>query len=99
MKTLKVLVATFALLLSGCSTVSGVVRDKQTSTPISSATVTVMRVSSSTTTDAVGHYQLQGAFVPGDTLMVNAPGYNIYTGSLKTSGPQEIIDIDLVPKK
>ncbi|MCD9523930.1 hypothetical protein GLP14_13985 [Photobacterium carnosum] len=87
------------LFLAGCSSVVGVVRDKTTSTPISSATVTVMRTSSSTTTDAIGHYNLSGMFIPGDTMMVNAPGYNIYTGTLTKGSGQEIIDIDLVSKK
>ena len=80
------------------SSVQGVVRDKETSTPISSATVTVVRTSNSTLTDAVGYYNLTGMFIPGDTLMINAPSYNIYTGTLK-NGSREFIDIDLVPKQ
>lgn len=92
------LIATSLIIIAGCSSVSGVVRDKETSTPISSATVTVVNRSSSTTTDAVGHYKLMGAFLPGDTLMVNAPGYNIYSGSIQSSQDQ-IVDIELVPKK
>jgi len=80
------------------SSVQGVVRDKETSTPISAATVTVVRTSNSTLTDAVGYYNLTGMFIPGDTLMINAPSYNIYTGTLK-NGSREFIDIDLVPKQ
>jgi len=85
-------------ILTGCSSVVGVVRDKNTSTPISSATVTVMRTSTTTTTDAVGHYMLSGAFIPGDTMLINAPGYNIYTGTLRKGQGAEFIDVDLVPK-
>ncbi|WP_372713585.1 carboxypeptidase regulatory-like domain-containing protein [Ilyobacter sp.] len=85
-------------VLTGCSSVQGVVRDKETSTTISAATVTVVRTSNSTLTDAVGHYNLSGLFIPGDTLMINAPSYNIYTGTLKNA-TREFIDVDLVPKK
>lgn len=98
LKSSKLAVVSLFMLATGCSSVSGVVKDSETSTPISSATVTVVRSSTSTTTDAVGHYNLMGAFLPGDTLMVNAPGYNIFTGSLQSSGNQ-IVDIELVPKK
>ncbi|PSW05649.1 carboxypeptidase regulatory-like domain-containing protein [Photobacterium lipolyticum] len=93
------LVGIVLIVLTGCSSVIGVVRDKNTSTPISSATVTVMRTSTTTTTDAVGHYKLAGMFIPGDTMMINAPGYNIYTGTLRNGAGQEFIDVDLVPKK
>lgn len=85
-------------LLTACSSVTGVVRDKETLTPISSATVTIPRVNSSTTTNAVGNYKLMGAFISGDTIMVNAPGYNIYTGTIRNA-QNEIMDIELVPKK
>jgi hypothetical protein len=88
--------ASFLLIsiLAGCASVTGVVRDKPTGTPISSATINVNR--SSTTTDAVGHYKLMGSFVRGDTLMVNAPGYNMYTHTLRDFN--EIVDIELTPK-
>ncbi len=92
------LVGMILMILTGCSSVQGVVRDKETYTPVPSATVTVIRTSNSTVTDAVGHYNLSGMFIPGDTLMINAPGYNIYTGTLK-NGSREFIDVDLVPKK
>ncbi|MFB9934752.1 carboxypeptidase regulatory-like domain-containing protein [Photobacterium aphoticum] len=95
----KIVFASAVLMaLTGCSSVVGVVRDKNTSTPISSATVTVMRTSTSTLTDAVGHYALSGMFIPGDTMMINAPGYNIYTGTLRKGVGTEFIDVDLVPK-
>ncbi|WP_075767165.1 carboxypeptidase regulatory-like domain-containing protein [Photobacterium proteolyticum] len=92
------LAAITLVVLSGCSSVVGVVRDKNTSTPVSSATVTVIRTSTTTTTDAVGHYMLSGMFISGDTIMINAPGYNIYTGTLKSGAGKEFIDVDLVPK-
>lgn len=93
-----IILCSSVLLLSACSSVSGVVRDKETLTPISSATVTVTRNDTSTTTNAVGHYRLSGTFFRGDTLMINAPGYNIYTGTLQ-SAHDEIMDIELTPKK
>jgi chorismate synthase len=82
------------LVLSACSSIQGVVRDKSTGTPIPSAIVNVNQYSDST--DAVGHYEVTGAFAPGYTVMVNAPGYNIYTQTLKST--KEIIDIELTPK-
>ena len=91
------LVGIVLTILTGCSSVQGVVRDKKTSSPVSSAIVTVPRTSSSVMTDAIGHYNLRGMFIPGDTLMINAPGYNIYTGTLKNP-TREFIDVDLVPK-
>jgi hypothetical protein len=56
----------------------------------------VTRTQNSTVTDAVGHYLLTGMFIPGGTLMINAPSYNISTQTLKSS--QNYIDIELVPK-
>lgn len=83
------------LLISACSNMQGVVRDKETGTPIPSAHVKVNR--DSATTDALGHYRLTGAFMPGDTVMINAPGYNIYTRTVKSTN--EIVDIELIEKK
>jgi len=80
-----------ALFLSACSSIQGVVRDKESGTPIPSAHIKINR--STTTTDAIGHYKVVGAFVPGDTMMVNAPGYNIYTQSVKSI--TEVVDIEL----
>jgi hypothetical protein len=90
----KILVALSFLALSACSSVEGVIRDKSTGTPIPSANITIKR--SSTITDAYGHYKLVGPFIPGDTVMVNAPGYNIFTRSITST--KEIVDIDLSPK-
>lgn len=83
-----------ALLLSGCASVKGVVRDKSTGTPIPSAHVTVKAYSA--ITNAVGYYNVTGSFLPGDTMMVNAPGYNIYTRTIKST--TEIVDVDLSAK-
>lgn len=87
-------IALIALLVSACSSVQGVVRDKSTGSPIPSALVKIKENSAST--DALGHYRVNGAFVAGDTMMVNAPGYNIFTQTLRS--PQEIIDVDLAPR-
>ncbi len=84
-----------AFILTACSSVQGVVRDKPTGTPIPSAHINIK--SSSAITNAMGHYRITGPFLPGDTMMVNAPGYNIYTQSLKSQN--DIIDVDLSPKK
>jgi uncharacterized protein YceK len=92
----KIVIGIVLTVLTGCSSVQGVVKDRETSSPISSATVMVTRTQNSTVTDAVGHYSLTGMFIPGDTLMINAPSYNISTQTLKSS--QNYIDIELVPK-
>ncbi len=83
-----------ALFLSACSNLQGVVRDKNTGTPVPSAIVNINQYSA--TTDAMGHYHLTGAFTPGNTFMVNAPGYNIYTQTVKSQN--EIVDVELTPK-
>lgn len=82
-------------LLGGCSSIpiQGVVRDKPTGNPISSASITVGE--DSTSTDAMGSYHLDISDI-NQTMIVNAPGYYIYT---KTVGQETINDIDLVPRK
>ena len=92
MKKISLLIT--ALILSGCSSLQGVVRDKSTGTPIPSAHVTVKQYSA--ITNAIGHYEVRGAFIPGDTIMINAPGYNIYTQTVKST--REIVDVDLTSK-
>lgn len=84
-----------SVILVGCSSVAiqGVVRDKPTGNPISSASVTVG--DSSTVTDAMGSYHLDIDEIH-QTMIVNAPGYYIYT---KTVGQETINDVDLVPRK
>lgn len=84
------------LLVTGCYTVRGVVKDKTTSSPIPSAVVTNTRLNVSSTTNAVGQYKLYGLFLPGDVIMVNAPGYNITTQT--QTSPSQIVDIELQPK-
>ena len=80
---------------AGCSSIpiKGVVRDKPTGNPISSATVTIGE--ETTATDAMGSYHLEISDTT-DAMVVNAPGYYIYT---KTIGEETIHDIDLVPRK
>ena len=94
MKKISTLVGIAALLtvVTACSSIQGVVRDKPTGSPISSATVTIG--ANSTTTDAMGAYHLPMP-EPEEAMVVNAPGYNIYT---KTVGEDKIHDIDLVPR-
>lgn len=90
----KLLVAALVLTVSACAplqSLQGVVRDKDTGSPISSAHVKVNRDTAST--DAMGYYRVSGAFRPGDTIMINAPGYNIYTKSVRSVN--EIADFDL----
>lgn len=82
------------LILSGCgSVVQGVVRDKPTGNPISSASVTVE--DEVAVTNAMGVYELNVSVKPSSTIFVNAPGYYLYTESL---GDQLIHDIELVPR-
>lgn len=80
--------------LTGCSgtLIQGVVRDKPTGNPISSATVTVGEAT--TNTDAMGSYHLDVSD-PTKAMIVNAPGYYIFT---KTVGTDTIHDIELVPR-
>jgi len=80
--------------VAGCSSIpiNGVVRDKPTGNPISSATVTIGE--KTTATDAMGSYHLEISDTK-DAMVVNAPGYFIYT---KTIGEETIHDIDLVPR-
>lgn len=85
--------AALLAVLSGCTTVQGVVRDKPTGNPIPSANVTIKDKSG--TTDAMGAYKVSGSFEPSDTMMINAPGYHIYTKSL---GEKVIHDIELTPR-
>jgi predicted small secreted protein len=87
-------VAVAAVVLAGCSTVQGVVRDRYSGSPIAAAVVTVDNTTAST--NGMGHYSLQGSFLPGDTMMVNAPCYNIYTGTITSTN--EIKDVNLTPK-
>jgi predicted small secreted protein len=88
-------ISILALFLSACSSMQGVVRDKDSGTPIPSAHVKINR--NSATTDALGYYKVTGSFFRGDIMIVNASGYNIYTKTVKKKN--EIVDIDLSKKK
>ncbi|UTW12810.1 carboxypeptidase regulatory-like domain-containing protein [Marinobacterium rhizophilum] len=90
----KVIILCSALILSACSSMQGVVRDKETGTPIPSAHIVINRDSG--TTNALGSYHVTGTFIPGDTMLINAPGYNIYTRTVKSTN--EIVDVDLSKK-
>lgn len=90
----KIFAVFILIIITGCSTVQGVIRDKETGTPVPSAHVVINRDSGST--DALGYYKVTGAFTIGDRMMVNAPGYHIYTRTIKNIN--EIIDIDLTSK-
>ncbi len=97
MRKITTTVALFAMLtlVTGCSSIpiKGVVRDKPTGNPISSATVTIG--DKTTATDAMGSYHLDISDTTA-AMIVNAPGYYIFT---KTIGEETIHDIDLVPRK
>ena len=88
------------LVLGGCSTtIRGVVRDKPTGNPLSAASVAVGEASS--TTNAVGAYSLKARVKPASALIVNAPGYFMYSASVAKTGSEggEIVrDIELVPR-
>lgn len=85
---------------TGCSTtIRGVVRDKPTGNPLSSASVAVGERNA--TTNAGGVYELRARVKPASILMVNAPGYFIYSASVAKRGDEggEIVrDIELVPR-
>jgi len=95
MKILTILSAlALTSLLSACgSTIQGVVRDKPSGNPISSAVVTIE--DESATTNALGVYRIDVSARPSSTISVNAPGYFMYSESL---GEQMIHDIELVPR-
>jgi hypothetical protein len=93
-KTIYLLTLSFTLTLVGCgSVVQGVVRDKMTGNPISSASVSIG--DESTTTNTYGIYELSVSTKPSSTLLINAPSYFMYTESL---GDKLIHDIELVPR-
>ena len=94
MKHITLFALVSALALSGCgSVVQGVVRDKPTGNPISSASVTID--DEVAVTNAMGVYELSVSAKPSSVIYVNAPGYFMYTESL---GDKLIHDIELVPR-
>ena len=83
------------LVLSGCYSIRGVVRDKTTGSPVPSAVVNVEDTSG--ISDAHGRYEVPVSASPGDTIFVNAPGYYIHTQTIQNSD-DDIIDIELTPR-
>jgi hypothetical protein len=82
------------LTMTGCGqVVQGVIRDKPTGNPISSATVTIGE--DSTTSNGMGIYKLDTSVEPSSTLIVNTPGYFMYSESVSNT---LIHDIELVPR-
>ena len=94
--TKKMMLLGLALWLTGCSSVQGVVRDKTTGSPVPSAVVTIGNRSG--TSNATGYYRVSTLGTPGQTVLVDAPGYNIYSETIKPDSP-DIIDIELTPKQ
>lgn len=84
----------------GCGiTIHGVVRDKPTGNPLSSASVAVG--DKNAVTNANGIYTLQVDVSPASVLTVNAPGYFIYSASVakrSDEGDEIVRDVELVPR-
>lgn len=100
-KRLLVLAASclFAVGLGCGTTVRGVVRDKPTGNPLSSATVSIGK--SSATTNAVGAYELKADVEPSSVLLINAPGYFMYSASVgkhRDEGSELVRDVELAPR-
>lgn len=81
------------LILTGCGTIKGVVKDKPTGKPVANATVSVGETSD--VTNSQGQFKLKGIFRRGDALTATAPGYSSYTETIKRK--RGIIDIELTP--
>lgn len=93
--------AAILLALAGAcgTTIRGVVRDKPTGNPLSAASVAVGDCSA--TTNAIGAYELRCDVEPKSILLVNAPGYFMYSASVarsKGDGDELIRDVELVPR-
>ena len=88
------------LVVPGCSTtIHGVVRDKPTGSPVASASVGVGK--SSARTNEIGAYKLTCDVEPDSELIVNAPGYFLFTqsvGKRGSEGSDLVRDVALVPK-
>lgn len=84
----------------GCSTtVRGVIRDKPTGNPLASATVQVGE--STATTNGFGAYVLDARVKPSSLLIINAPGYFMYSASVakrNDEGGDLIRDVELAPR-
>ncbi len=102
MRYVLALTAAFLLVaVGGCGAViRGVVRDKPTGNPIGSASVAAE--DKSATTNAYGVYVLRDVDVkPSTVLMINAPGYFLYSASVNKNnndGDEIVRDVELVPK-
>jgi len=88
------------LVSAGCSTtIHGVVRDKPTGNPLSSASLSVG--DRNAVTSANGAYTLTVRVKPPSVLTVNAPGYFMYSSSVakRPDESREIVrDVELVPR-
>lgn len=95
------LAALFLIAATGCSTViRGVIRDKPTGNPLAAVVVSVGK--DSATTNAIGAYELKTDDVePSSVLLINAPGYFMYSQSVARKGDEgrELVrDVELVPR-
>ena len=92
------LVVTFGA--AGCSTtLHGVIRDKPTGNPLSSVSVALGERSA--TTNALGVYELRARVKPSSAILVNAPGYFLYSASVakrSDEGGDIARDVELVPR-
>lgn len=88
------------LTISACSTtIHGVVRDKPTGNPLSSASVSIGEANA--VTNAAGAFTIKARVKPATTLMINAPGYFLYSASVAKRGDEggELVrDVELVPR-
>lgn len=84
----------------GCSTtIHGVVRDKPTGNPLSSASVSVGE--NSAVTNAFGAYEVKARVKPSSLLLINAPGYFMYSASVGKRGDEGsdlVRDVELAPR-
>lgn len=96
----RVLLLPALLAAAGCSTtVRGVIRDKPTGNPLSSASISIG--DRSATTNAVGAYEVRAKVKPASILLINAPGYFMYSASVAKRGDEggELVrDVELVPR-
>lgn len=71
-------------------------RDKTTGSPISSPVITIGNESG--TSNATGDFRISTSADPGDAVLVNVPGYKLYSETLKPDSP-DVNDIELIPKE
>jgi hypothetical protein len=84
----------------GCgTTIHGVVRDKPTGNPLASATISIGK--DNATTNAFGAYEIKTDVEPSSLLLINAPGYFMYSASVGKHGDEGgdlVRDVELVPR-